>query len=109
MTTSFSPESWDKAGAAFSDDGAEFRSQVAAVLSGMDVAQLNSLEGGTAIDTAISMLVPTLLSAFTETAEGIAGGLAATGEGLTGVAGSYREVEAANAEGGAGMVPPGEG
>ena len=109
MSVTFDPESWDKAGTAFGDDGAEFQSRGAAVLGGMDVPQRGSQEGGTVMDTVMSTLVPPLLQALTETANGIAGGLTATGEGLTQVAADYRAVEGANAQGGSQMVDPGEG
>lgn len=97
-TTQFEPESWDRAGAAFEDEGAAFSSAFAATVGSCSIEALGCNNGGTIADTALGIVVPSLLQALQETVDGIAGGLTATAEGLRGTGSAYRQVEERNAE-----------
>lgn len=96
MTIEFNPESWEKAGTAFSEDGTDFSTKASTMINGFSMDTLECNKGGTLADGAFAIIFPLLFQSLNETATGLGGGLTATGDGLTETAAMYRRTEDGN-------------
>lgn len=96
----FSPDSYAKAGGAFTEDGTAFAQAAARVLNGMDIGALGCNNNGTLADAAFGIVFPIALQAMQETAAGLARGFSTVGEGLANTAHAYANVEDVNAQAG---------
>ena len=75
MGIEFRPESWIQAGGDTGTEGTDFATVVRAKLAGMDMGAMGANEGGTMMDTALSIIFPPVFSALEETINGISTGL----------------------------------
>ncbi len=98
--TVFDPRSWAISGDAFTQESADIAAKVTSTLGSMDVEALGCTRGGHAADVALSLVVPPILEVFTETIEGIAEGLRATGEMMDATGTAYAQTESANTDAG---------
>lgn len=96
MTVEFNPESWEKSGKAFTDNGRDFGSDASAMINGFSIDKLECNNGGTLADGAFGIVFPVLFQALSETATGLSGGIKATGDGLDETAKMYRRTEESN-------------
>lgn len=98
MTVAFSPDSYRKAGQAFSSEGESFTTSAETLLGGMDINALGCNNNGTLADAAFAVVFPLALEALQETAAGLGGGFSALGEGLNQTATAYCSVEEVNTQ-----------
>lgn len=96
--------SWGKAGRGFVESSTDFGGAAASGLAGMSVDELGCNNGGTLADSAFAIVIPTMLEALRETAEGISEGLRVEGSALTATGRAYAAAEAENAAQASGMV-----
>lgn len=88
MAIEFRPETWIKAGSDTGTDATTFASAARAKVAGMDMGAMGANEGGTLMDTALSMIFPPVFNALMDTINGIETGLSDEGTlmGQTGIA-----------------------
>lgn len=96
MERKFDPKAWQTGGEAFTAESQVFGPPATSKVNAMTVEALGSSEGGTAIDTAFNMVIPSLQKALSETVSGLQRGLDQTGKGMTGAADAYRSTEEGN-------------
>lgn len=96
--------SWTKAGRGFTDASSTFGTSASSRLGAMSVDQLGCNNGGTLAGSAFAVVIPTMLDALRETAQGISDGLKIEGDALTATGKAYAATEAENTAQAAGMV-----
>lgn len=94
----FSPDSYARAGQAFTDDGDALAQAASRLLGGMDMGALGCNNNGTLADTAFGIVFPIALQAMQETAAGLGRGFSIVGEGLANTAHAYGNVEDVNTQ-----------
>lgn len=92
----FRPSTWAKSSTGVSTEATSFQTTATSVVSGMSMAELGSGEGGTLMDVAVNTIFPILLSAMTETIDGISEGLTDESAAMSDTGLAYEATEAAN-------------
>lgn len=94
----FNPDTWDKSGAAVSEETAAFATSASATLGGMSTDALGCNGNGTLMDAAFAILFPAALGAFSETAQGLTAGFENIGLAMQDMGDAYRGIETLNEE-----------